>query len=90
MRWSAMALVLTWCLALGPASAQVARPASDTVAASDSEFVPVDPSARVMVSGKTHVQAAYGIILGVLLLYAISILKRERTVKRAVQDLPKE
>ena len=51
------------------------------------EFVSFEPSARESISGKSLMLGAYGVILGVLLIYAFVLLLRSRSTLRKTDSL---
>jgi len=51
------------------------------------EFVSIDPSARETISGKSLMLGAYGVIIGLLLLYAVLLALRSSATKRAIRRL---
>ena len=55
--------------------------------ADDSGFQPVDLNTVETVDGKALTVIAYGIIFGVFILYALSILRRERAVEKNARRL---
>ncbi len=58
-----------------------------TAGAAQDEFLPVDPAAFDTISGKKLMLISYGVILGLLLAYAIFTLLRQRAVNRAILRL---
>ena len=56
--------------------------ALQTAQPDSSGFVPVDPTQLEKVSGKSLMVAAYAVILGILLFYTITLLGRERVVRK--------
>lgn len=61
-----------------------------TSSATQDEFLPVDPAAFDTISGKKLMLISYGVILGLLLAYAIFTLFRQRAVNRAIVRLEKQ
>lgn len=53
----------------------------------DDEFVAVDPATLESVSGKKLMMICYGIICGMLMLYSLVLLLRERACNRRIEDL---
>jgi hypothetical protein len=51
------------------------------------DFEPVDPAALDSVSGTRLVAVAYGVILGLVLVYALVLMLRDRAVRRAAERL---
>jgi hypothetical protein len=60
---------------------------ADGAAIADGEFVAVDLAREPSVNGKTTMILAYGIIIGILLVYSMLLLKRERSVGKAIAGL---
>jgi hypothetical protein len=56
-------------------------------ATANEEYVAVDLADREPVDGKLLMIVAYCIILGILLAYAFSLLRREQTVNKDIADL---
>ena len=52
-----------------------------------SGFVPYDPAAEEQVSGARLMIAAYAVICGFLVLYALSLLLRARATKKRIRRL---
>jgi len=91
-RWAQIAALAAGLFTLA-LSAQAARAATDDrqergpVAATEDGFVPVTLSEESSVDGKVMMILAYGIILGGLLAYAFSLLKREQAVNKEIAEL---
>ena len=63
---------------------------SDSRLADEAGYIAVDLSEASSVNGKTLMIAAYGIILGVLVLYGFSLVLRERAVAQRAESLKKQ
>jgi hypothetical protein len=85
-RFTALVLLLS---TLGPVEtlAQAAPSAAAATADARGEFVSVPLTGESSVNGKTLMSVAYGVILGLFLLYGISLVTRERAVERALCQL---
>jgi hypothetical protein len=75
-------IVAVILVSLTPADIRAEESPSAAVAPDSGGFVPVDRTQLQTVSGKSLTIAAYAVILGLLLIYAISLLRRERAVER--------
>jgi hypothetical protein len=67
--------------------------AADNPAASatdDTGFQPIDLNKVEKIDGKSLTILAYGIIFGVFVLFAASLLKREKTVEKEARELERQ
>lgn len=92
---SEIAVTLLLCtIAFSPFVVEAAEtPAHNTAvgnAADDTGFQPLDLNKVEKVNGKSHAIVAYCIIFGVFILYAISLLKREKTVEKEARKLERQ
>ncbi len=62
------------------------NPPSESAAGEDG-FVALTPDQRPKVSGKVLMVAAYTVIFVVLLFYCVSLIRRERAVRKAALEL---
>ena len=77
-------------VALTCAAGALAQSASDgpvRTVRDEGEYVAVALNAEPSVDGKTLMVSAYSVILGLFLLYGVSLILRERNVERALSDL---
>lgn len=81
---AALALALA---ALSATAGRTAERAEDGPAARADGFVPIAPEERESVSGKTLLVTSYVVILGGLLAYAFSIVRRDRALLGRSEDL---
>jgi len=61
--------------------------ASPCAHAEDKGFVTIDPATLDTVSGKNLMITSYAVILGVLLLYTVSLLLRDRRLRHSIDTL---